>query len=106
MSERGVRPTVMVVDDHVVFTDGIVRILSERFDVVGTVADGSQVLTAACRLQPQVIVMDISMPTVSGLEALRMLKADDHDAKVIFLTMHAEAKLAVEAFRMGARGMY
>jgi DNA-binding NarL/FixJ family response regulator len=94
----------MVVDDHGVFTDGIVRILAERFDVVGTVADGSQVLAAAVRLQPQVIVMDVSMPTVSGLEALRMLEAEEHEAKVIFLTMHAEATLAVEAFRMGARG--
>jgi DNA-binding NarL/FixJ family response regulator len=94
----------MVVDDHVVFTDGLVRILAERFDVVGTVADGSQVLAAAVRLQPQVIVMDVSMPTVSGLEALRTLKAEGHEAKVIILTMHADAKLAVEAFRMGARG--
>ena len=94
----------MVVDDHVVFTDGLVRILAERFDVVGTVADGGHVLAAALRLQPKVIVMEVSMPTVSGLDALRRLKAEEHEAKVIFLTMHAEAKLAVEAFRMGARG--
>ena len=98
------RPTVMVADDHVVFTDGIVRILAERFDVVATVADGGQVLAAATRCRPQVIVMDVSMPTVSGLDALRKLRAERHQAKVIFLTMHAEATLAVEAFRLGARG--
>ena len=87
----------MVADDHVVFTEGIVRILEERFDVVGTVADGSEVLEAAARFQPQVIVMDISMPKVTGLDALRMLRAEQHDSKVIFLTMHAEARLAAEA---------
>jgi DNA-binding NarL/FixJ family response regulator len=94
----------MVADDHVVFTDGIVRILEERFDVVATVADGSQVLDAATRLHPQIIVMDISMPKMSGLEALRRLSAVQNESQVIFLTMHAEAVLAVEAFRMGARG--
>jgi DNA-binding NarL/FixJ family response regulator len=94
----------MVADDHVVFTDGIVRILEERFDVVATVADGSQILDAATRLHPQIIVMDISMPKMSGLEALRRLSAVQNESQVIFLTMHAEAVLAVEAFRMGARG--
>ncbi len=97
------RPTVLVADDHVVFTDGIVRILKERFDVVGTVADGGSLLEAAGRLHPDVIVTDISMPTVSGLEGLRQLKTRRVDSRVIFLTMHADARLAAEAFRLGAR---
>jgi len=97
-------PTVLLADDHVVFTDGIVQLFQGRFDVVGTVADGSLLLDAVARLHPDVIVMDISMPKLSGLEALRQLKARQDQTKVIFLTMHAEAKLAAEALRVGAKG--
>jgi DNA-binding NarL/FixJ family response regulator len=97
-------PTVLLADDHVVFTDGIVQLFQSRFDVVGTVADGSLLLDAVARLHPDVIVMDISMPKLSGLEALRQLKANQDPTKVIFLTMHAEAKLAAEALRVGAKG--
>ena len=98
------RPTVLLADDHVVFTDGIDRILRDRFDVVGTVRDGSSLVEAASRLHPDVIVSDISMPTLSGLEGLRQLKANRIDSRVIFLTMHADAKLAAEAFRLDAKG--
>jgi len=98
------RPTVLLADDHVVFTDGIVRILTEHFDVVGSVTDGSSILEAASRLHPDVIVTDISMPTLSGLEGLRQLKANRDDSRVIFLTMHSDARLAAEAFRLGAKG--
>jgi DNA-binding NarL/FixJ family response regulator len=98
------RPTVLLADDHLVFIDGIIRILSDRFDVVGTVMDGSSLLEAASRLRPDVIVADISMPTQSGLEGLRQLKAKHVESRVIFLTMHADARLAAEAFRLGARG--
>jgi DNA-binding NarL/FixJ family response regulator len=98
------RPTILLADDHVVFMDGIVRILSPCFDVVGTVTDGSAILEAAARLHPDVIVTDISMPNVSGLEGLRQLKAKRITSKVIFLTMHADAGLAADAFRLGAKG--
>ena len=98
------QPTVLLADDHVVFTDGIVRILEDRFDVVGTVTDGGSLFEATCRLRPDVVVTDISMPRLSGLEGLRRLKAKHDDSRVIFLTMHADAKLAAEAFRLGARG--
>jgi DNA-binding NarL/FixJ family response regulator len=98
------RPTVLLADDHVVFTDGIVRILRERFDVVGAVTDGSALLDTASRLHPDIILSDISMPKLTGVEGLRQLKAKHIDSKVIFLTMHADAGLAAEAFRLGARG--
>ena len=98
------RPTVLLADDHVVFTDGIIRILKERFDVVGTVTDGRSILEAASRLRPDVIVTDISMPTLSGIEGLRQLKANHDESRVIFLTMHSDARLAAEAFRLGAKG--
>lgn len=98
------RPTVLLADDHVVFTDGIQKILSERFDVVGSVVDGSSLFEAATRLRPDVIVADISMPTLSGLDVLRQLNARHDAVKIVFLTMHADARLAAEAFRLGARG--
>jgi DNA-binding NarL/FixJ family response regulator len=98
------RPTVLLADDHVVFTDGIVRILKDRFDVVGTVVDGRSLLDAVVLLRPDVVVTDISMPNQSGLEALRQLKAKHDSNRVIFLTMHADARLAAEAFRLGAKG--
>jgi DNA-binding NarL/FixJ family response regulator len=97
-------PTVMLADDHVVFTDGIVRLLNDRFDVVGTVADGSDLPDAVRRLHPDVVVMDISMPRLSGLEALRRMRASHDDSRVIILTMHADARLAAEALRSGAKG--
>jgi DNA-binding NarL/FixJ family response regulator len=97
-------PTVLLADDHVIFTDGIVRILNERYEVVGTVRDGNSLVAAAARLRPDVIVSDISMPTLSGIEVLRQLREHHGDTRVIFLTMHADAKLAAEAFRLGARG--
>ena len=97
-------PTVLLADDHIIFTDGVVRILSEHFDVVGTVRDGSSLVDVATRLRPDVIVSDISMPTLSGLEGLRQLKARHVESRMIFLTMHAEARLAAEAFRLGAKG--
>jgi DNA-binding NarL/FixJ family response regulator len=97
-------PTVMLADDHVVFTDGIVRLLNDRFEVVGTVADGTDLPDAVRRLRPDVVVMDISMPRLSGLEALRRLRAGHDDSRVIFLTMHADARLAAEALRSGAKG--
>lgn len=98
------RPTVLLADDHVVFTDGIVRILEDHFDVVGTVTDGGSLFDATSRLHPDVIVTDISMPTLSGLEGLRQLKAKRNNSRVIVLTMHADPRLAAEAFRLGARG--
>jgi DNA-binding NarL/FixJ family response regulator len=96
--------SVLLADDHIVFTDGIVRILGDHFDVVGTVRDGNLLVEAATRLRPDVIVSDISMPAVSGLEGLRQLKAHRIESRMIFLTMHGDAKLAAEAFRLGARG--
>jgi DNA-binding NarL/FixJ family response regulator len=98
------RPTVLIADDHLAFTEGIVRILQDHFDVVGAVGDGNSLLDAAERLEPDVIVSDISMPALSGLDGLRQLKAHHAGSKVIFLTMHADPRLAAEALRLGAKG--
>ncbi len=98
------RAKVLLADDHTIVADGLVSLLKDSFDLVGAVKDGQQLVEAARRLRPDVIVTDISMPVLSGLEALRQLKAERQDVKVIFLTMHADAQLAAEAVRAGASG--
>ena len=98
------RATVLIADDHPIVMEGLVSLLKDRFEVVGTVGDGTRLLDEAARLRPDVIVTDISMPGVTGLDALRRLKATRTDVKVIVLTMHARAKLAMEAIRAGASG--
>jgi DNA-binding NarL/FixJ family response regulator len=98
------RATVLLADDHAILVDGLVSLLKDRFDVVGSVTNGQQLVTEAIRLRPDVIVADISMPELTGLEALRQLRAKNIEAKVIFLTMHGEAHIAIEAVRAGASG--
>jgi DNA-binding NarL/FixJ family response regulator len=98
------RTKVLLADDHIVVAEGLATLLKNRFDLIGTVGNGSELIDAARKLRPDVIVADISMPVLSGLEALRRLKAARSGAKVIFLTMHADAQLATEAFRAGASG--
>jgi len=98
------RPTLLLADDHVVFTDAMRRMLDGRFEVVGAVTDGGALCDAVDRLRPDAVVTDISMSTLSGLEGLRQLRARRDATRVIFLTMHADPHLAAEAFRLGARG--
>ena len=95
---------VLLADDHTIVAQGLASLLRDDFDLVGTVGDGQALLDAAQRLRPDVIVADMAMPVMDGLEALRRLKAARLDAKVIFLTMHADAQLATAALRAGASG--
>jgi DNA-binding NarL/FixJ family response regulator len=99
------RHTVLLADDHAIVTDGLARILKEaHFDVVGAVRDGQQLLEAARRLRPDVIITDLSMPGLSGIDALARLKAEHVQSRVIVLTMHHDAELATDAIRAGALG--
>ena len=95
-------PKVLLVDDHKVVAEGLVRLLSERVEIVDVINDGSLVVDAVKRTSPDVVILDISMPNVSGLEAIRQLRAHHIETRVIVLTMHADAALAVEALRAGA----
>ncbi len=97
-------PRVLIVEDHQVVAEGLVRLFAGRADVVGVIGDGSLALPAAARLEPDVIVLDISLPHVSGLEVIRQVRAAGLDAKTIVLTMHADAALAVEVLAAGATG--
>jgi DNA-binding NarL/FixJ family response regulator len=98
------RPTILIADDHTMVVEGLVQLLKDDFDVVGTVSDANGLIEAARRLRPDVVITDISMPGASGMEALRNLVAQGISSKVIILTMHADAELATEAIRLGASG--
>ncbi len=96
------RPKILLADDHPIVIEGLRRVLEAEFELVGVVADGRALLSAAEKLRPDVIVTDISMPLLNGLEAVRQLKKAGSRAKVIFLTMHTDGSFAVEALRAGA----
>ena len=99
------RNTVLLADDHAIVMEGLARLLKDHdFDVVGAVGDGQALIDAAKRLRPDVIVTDLSMPGLSGLDVLARLKAEGIDSKVIVLTMHKDADLATVAMRGGASG--
>ncbi len=97
--------TVVIADDHTIVREGLVSLLREhQFEVVGSVGDGRTLLETARQLRPDVIVTDISMPGLSGLEALPHLMAASAGSKVIVLTMHDDPELAARALRAGASG--
>jgi DNA-binding NarL/FixJ family response regulator len=97
------RPKVLLAEDHVAVAKSLVFFLSD-FDIVGTVRDGQALIDAAHQLQPGVIIADIQMPVMGGLEALRQLRTDGVDVRIILLTAHSDAQLAAEAVRAGADG--
>ena len=82
----------------------LVSLLSEQVDVVGTVSDGRSLIEAAVRLQPDIVITDISMPGMNGIDSVRSLKASGVVSKVIFLTMYSDVELVNEALRGGAAG--
>ena len=98
------RPKILLADDHPMVLEGVAKILEEHFDIVGKVEDGRALIDAATRLKPDVVVLDISMPLLNGFEAARQLRTLVPAPKLIFLTMHADATYANEAFEAGASG--
>ena len=98
------RPTVLLADDHAVFLEGLRKILEPELEVVKAVRNGRDMVIEALRLKPDVVLADVSMPLLNGIEALRRIKKDDDRAKVIFLTMHTDSVYAAEALEAGARG--
>jgi DNA-binding NarL/FixJ family response regulator len=98
------RPRVLLADDHRIVAEGLKHLLSAEFELVGMVEDGRSLVEAARTLRPDVIVADIAMPHMGGLEALAELKREDPGVRVVFLTMHAETAYARRALAEGALG--
>jgi DNA-binding NarL/FixJ family response regulator len=98
------RARVLLADDHVLLAEALEHLLKNEFDVVGTVADGRALLKAAGELAPDVVVVDIGMPLLNGLDAGEQLKALHPAMKVIYITQNREPRFAVEAFRRHASG--
>jgi DNA-binding NarL/FixJ family response regulator len=93
---------VLLADDHTLLLGAFEKLLASECDVVGTVSDGRELVSAAQRLKPDVIVLDIGMPLLNGLEAGRQIKQLLPATKLVFLTMNEDSDLAAEAFRAGA----
>ncbi len=98
------RPRVLLADDHTLLLAAFEKLLAEECEIVGQVPDGRALVQAAEQLKPDVIVLDISMPLLNGLDAGRQIKQKLRDVKLVFLTMNEDADLAAEAFRSGASG--
>lgn len=96
--------TVLLADDHRIVAEGLKRLLEPEFELIGVVEDGRALLTAARELQPDVIVSDISMPELNGVEALEELKKVNPEVRVVFLTMHHNVAYARQAMAAGALG--
>jgi DNA-binding NarL/FixJ family response regulator len=97
-----VRPRVLLADDHALLLGAFEKLLADDCDIVGQVSDGRALVAAADRLKPDIIVLDISMPLLNGLEAARQIKQTLRSVKLIFVTMNEDTDLAAEAFRAGA----
>ncbi len=98
------RPRIVLADDHRMLREAFAQFLEADYEVVGQAADGRELLTIANELRPDVIVLDIGMPLLNGLDAARKLRSNLPDVKLIFLTVSEDPDLAVEAFRVGASG--
>jgi len=97
-------PRVLLADDHALLLGAYEKLLAGECEIVGQVGDGRALVEAADRLNPDVIVLDISMPMLNGLEAGRQIKQKHRSIKLIYVTMNEEGDLAAEAFRAGASG--
>lgn len=96
------RVRILLADDHQMLCAAFQKLLEPEYEVVGTVGDGRALLQAAMELQPDVVILDIGMPLLNGLDAGREIKKSLPNTKLVFLTMNTDSELATEAFRIGA----
>lgn len=96
------RPTVILADDHTLVVEGFRRLLEEHCTLLATVGDGRALLEAVARQTPDIVILDISMPVLNGIDAARQLKATYPGIKLVFVTMHADAAYIRAAFKAGA----
>src|SRR5690349_20598319 len=98
------KPRILIADDHQILAEGLRSLLETECDVVGVVADGRGLVSAANRYQPDAIVADVAMPSLNGIEAAVQLRDAGVLAKVVFLTMHRDVAYARRAMETGAAG--
>ena len=98
------KPRTVIVDDHTLLAEAFKKLLEGECDVIATYGDARQFLLDAPRLNPDVVILDLSMPALNGLDAARELKRLVPATKIIFLTMNEDPDIAAEAFRIGASG--
>lgn len=98
------KPRVLLADDHKIVIEGLKNLLEGEFEILGSVEDGRALVEQASSLHPDVVVADISMPLLNGIEAARQIKKIDATIKIVFLTMHPDAIYAANAFEAGASG--
>ena len=98
------RPRILLADDHRMVAEGLKSLLAGEFDLAGVVEDGRALVESARRLRPDVIVADITMPHLNGIDALAQLKKDNPSVRMVFLTMHQDAVYARRALEAGASG--
>jgi DNA-binding NarL/FixJ family response regulator len=95
------RPRLLIADDHAIFSDALRSYLEKYFDVVGQVPDGRALLNEAAKLKPDLIIVDVGMPVLNGLDAARRIKENNPKVKFIFLTMQDDPHLAAAALELG-----
>ena len=98
------RPRVLLADDHTLLLEAFEKLLADECEVVGTVSNGRALLDVAAKTRPDIVVVDIAMPLLNGIDAARRLKQLHPDIRIIFLTMNEDPDVAAEAFRVGASG--
>lgn len=95
---------VLLADDHKIVLEGLRGLLQSEFEIIGEVEDGRALVAEAERLRPELVVADISMPNLNGIDAARLIKKIDERIRIVFLTMHADVTYAAGAFEAGASG--
>lgn len=98
------KPRILIADDHLLVAEGIQKLLESEGEVLGVFADGRALTKAVQETHPDLIVVDISLPLLNGLDAARQIKQFDPKVKILMLTMHADQVFVVEAFRLGVSG--
>lgn len=98
------RPNLLLADDHLLVVDGLTYALRQEFNIAAVAHDGRQLVALAKQFRPDVIITDISMPQLNGIDAARILRKEVSSARLLFLSMHSELALVEEALRAGASG--
>jgi DNA-binding NarL/FixJ family response regulator len=104
VSTNSTRPRLLIADDHSIFAEALKVFLERNYSVVGVVGDGRALIETARRLRPELILVDVAMPLLNGLDAARRIKEDAPDVKIIFLTMQVDPNLAAAALELGPIG--